>query len=806
MVATCQTDEKKKEDAVPPPSDCEQDPQERAVFGVLLNLMDPSPADVSQLIGDGDAFGIGWLCLFARKKGKVDGESFKSFDLSGCNLSPRKIFLLLKFLPSSVKHLVLGPSAVKGAALSRLCLFLKEAAASPSSASPSASASASSSSSSASEEGGKKKEKGKGICLKGLRFADDSVGPSEAPRVFSALPPSLESLSLEGNRLGPGVDALASWLKSSNASRLLCLNLSRCYIGDETLQALAGAFREAGGMKIERLLLQAERLEKQQQCGGLRTRVTATELLQRETLPNLRELCLAECRLGPEFIKGFASQVKAGQLCALEILNLQGADLGMARGDLARDEAVAHEFAGALKASFLPALKDLNLGGVGKIDDVWGVLMTSLVNEGERPPLQRVALPPLWFTSRTADVARLLGECRLPPIRGDHTVEVRLKSAAAAAALLGALRESSQPPPWTSLSLTIDLRRSEEPGMEVMDSFAETLRAGRLESLETLRSDCSALRLGSRSEGGQNPVLLAFGSVKLPRLSKLDLADQELSEGDMGLLGETVRVGNWPSLRSLMLWGNRMGREGMKAFMGGVCDSEEGLPLLEQLHLQWDAAGEGIEFLAQAMATQKLLRLAHLRFDGTVVADDFSVWLGRSVRGGHLLSLQTLTMRHLRMREGDDNHYDNLPPESVETLFQALAESEGGLPLLKVLSVGCNPCGGTRALWQAVRRQNLPSLEDLSVQACGLDDTDMQSLSEVVRQESLPPLRTLNLGSNVFGERGLSAFLAALRPNSLPKLGELHVPSTISSHTCTDLLRRAKQEGKLPPLSSFRRW
>uniref|UniRef100_A0A0G4I636 Uncharacterized protein n=1 Tax=Chromera velia CCMP2878 TaxID=1169474 RepID=A0A0G4I636_9ALVE len=83
MVVTCQTDEKKKGDAVPPPSGCEKDPQERAVFGVLLNRVDPSSADVSELIRDGDAFGIAWLCLYAKKKGKVDGASFKSFDLSG---------------------------------------------------------------------------------------------------------------------------------------------------------------------------------------------------------------------------------------------------------------------------------------------------------------------------------------------------------------------------------------------------------------------------------------------------------------------------------------------------------------------------------------------------------------------------------------------------------------------------------------------------------------------------------------------------------------------------------------------------
>uniref|UniRef100_A0A0G4FJG5 Uncharacterized protein n=1 Tax=Chromera velia CCMP2878 TaxID=1169474 RepID=A0A0G4FJG5_9ALVE len=160
-----------------------------------------------------ESFGIAWLSLFCMKKKTLKGVRFRSLHLpDSLDLSPKKAFFLLHFLPASTEELKFGPSTVKVPALPLLPRFLEGLAR-------------------ASGEGGQS-----GMRIKRLIFAEGSVGPQEAPVVFGNLPPSLEALILKGNPLSfPGIKALGTAVKAGRVAELLTLDLSNAQLNGTLL-------------------------------------------------------------------------------------------------------------------------------------------------------------------------------------------------------------------------------------------------------------------------------------------------------------------------------------------------------------------------------------------------------------------------------------------------------------------------------------------------------------------------------------------------------------------------------------------
>eukprot|EP00820_Chromera_velia_P011148 Cvel_22392.t1-p1 / transcript=Cvel_22392.t1 / gene=Cvel_22392 / organism=Chromera_velia_CCMP2878 / gene_product=hypothetical protein / transcript_product=hypothetical protein / location=Cvel_scaffold2196:640-1756(-) / protein_length=263 / sequence_SO=supercontig / SO=protein_coding / is_pseudo=false len=97
----------------------EQESLQESALYALLNRAAPTSEGVSELVSSREGFGMAWLILAIIKQGEglvgppnALGFRILSLDVSGCSLSPRKIFfLLLGGLPRSVEEkLTLGSS------------------------------------------------------------------------------------------------------------------------------------------------------------------------------------------------------------------------------------------------------------------------------------------------------------------------------------------------------------------------------------------------------------------------------------------------------------------------------------------------------------------------------------------------------------------------------------------------------------------------------------------------------------------------------------------------------------------------
>uniref|UniRef100_A0A0G4FTX3 Uncharacterized protein n=1 Tax=Chromera velia CCMP2878 TaxID=1169474 RepID=A0A0G4FTX3_9ALVE len=203
------------------------------VFLQHLQYLGLTSEALADLAKERDSFGFACLDLFlfqkARALGKVSVDALRgSIDISGTNgLSARNLFLFLDFLPSSVEELKLDSLAVKGRALPRFVRFLQRVQAARSGV-------------------------GEAPHLKNFIFAQNSIGSTEAGRVFPLLLPSLEFLCLKGNPLGiPGIRAVAEGIRDGKAVSLRNLDLEDTGLNQEGVEILCRA-TEDRGLKVER--------------------------------------------------------------------------------------------------------------------------------------------------------------------------------------------------------------------------------------------------------------------------------------------------------------------------------------------------------------------------------------------------------------------------------------------------------------------------------------------------------------------------------------------------------------------------
>uniref|UniRef100_A0A0G4G250 Uncharacterized protein n=1 Tax=Chromera velia CCMP2878 TaxID=1169474 RepID=A0A0G4G250_9ALVE len=779
------------------------------IFNVLLKNEVPTSEVVSDMSSSRDCFSTAWLCLSAMFKRKIADGQFRRLDVSGCNLSARKNYLLLDSLPDSVTDLKLGPSAVKGAALPLVRHFLESLSVTEEDAGEGErmeEQEGESEDSSDESDGGEESEgvpvslSLSRVRLKSLSFSDGSVGPAEGPVVFGSLPGSLEVLNLEGNELGAAFVALARAMRIGKSSALVSLNLSRTGMTDENMRTLSNGLSAAKPLKIERLFL-----------GGnhFRSGMFLTSFIGKETLPHLKSLCFADCRLAPAFLRAFADLIGSGGLTSLESLVLKGVSFGRG-GEGAR-------FADCLKSSFLPALKRLNLNGCMMGTSGEEKLIIALGAEGERPPdLESVQLPQLHLRGENTSFAQILGEGRLPSIT-QKILHLSLEPVPAVA-FFTALGDSTKPPPWECLHLSLKERQGAfgESDSHVLVALANAVRAGRMGALFGLDpSDLRSKIGGSDDEESENEnggeaggeggiaLLRALRFFEVPMLSQLNLSEQDLGDREMGLIGEAVKAGNCPSLSVLDLSYNSFGRDGMKALMEGIRDASQGLPLLERLDLSHTKAGLGFDFLSGTLSAGKLPALKSLLLKYVLVDSEYMQRLAEAVRGGHLSELRTLNLSHPGLYRPPRYSYPLRFPAStnLNALFEAVCESEKGLPLLENFAFAGHRHLSAAAFCKAVEQKKIPKLRDLDFFGCGLRNDFVIALSDALKVSELPDLTKLNVSSNRIRQTGLSVFFASIRPESLPNLETFLLQKNWGSgRTIKRLMENAKAEGKLPSL------
>jgi len=182
----------------------ETDEEDEAV-SLFLQRLGLDSGTLSQLVKDKDSFGLAVLATLLYPK-RLPFGCPRVFDLSGTDgvLSPKQLFLFLDFLPATVEEIKIDSAAVKGAARPLFVRFLKR------------------------PQSSRLAEGESGVLqLNSITFAENSLGPEEAPVLFPLLVPSLGKLGLNGNPLNTeGLEVLAALVREEKAASLRELDLT----------------------------------------------------------------------------------------------------------------------------------------------------------------------------------------------------------------------------------------------------------------------------------------------------------------------------------------------------------------------------------------------------------------------------------------------------------------------------------------------------------------------------------------------------------------------------------------------------
>uniref|UniRef100_A0A0G4I698 Uncharacterized protein n=1 Tax=Chromera velia CCMP2878 TaxID=1169474 RepID=A0A0G4I698_9ALVE len=471
----------------------------------------------------------------ANQRGRVSVDPPQCVNLSGIRgVSQGLVFVLLDLLPFVVPEVKLDSTLVRGPAKSLFLRVLERRLAVISG-----------------------DERGT-LRLKGFFFADNSLGPVEAPDVIRLLLPQLQTLSLKGTQpsgqrrhQGPRirVGVGAGCLPPESGPR------ERTGLDSERLEWLCEAIKERGLHGVESLNLSGNEL-------GDHGLLVLCRVLCVSCLPRLRSLLLRHCGIQIRF-EDLWGVIGKGGLPELRCLEVEGnGSRGGVRPSLG-------PFVKVLSVDVVPHLTHRRVKHLNQID------IRALI-AGEYP------------------CVRTLG---IVPDAGTLTAFVREWS--------GAERVEGFD--------VIDLEQSESGG-GVGGEFFHFLRLG----MERGRLDClrrlkvRPALIGDIFDPTQNASFLTTLQVTvLPFLSELSLRPFVGSSEQFALLAEVFRVGSLPHLRVLDLSQNLLLRgQEMDVLMEGVIESEEGLPFLEELDLSCTEAGEGIGSIGSEMQFGKLTRLS----------------------------------------------------------------------------------------------------------------------------------------------------------------------------------------------------
>uniref|UniRef100_A0A0G4FT70 Uncharacterized protein n=1 Tax=Chromera velia CCMP2878 TaxID=1169474 RepID=A0A0G4FT70_9ALVE len=259
-------------------------------------------------------------------------------------------------------------------------------------------------------------------------------------------------------------------------------------------------------------------------------------------------------------------------------------------------------------------------------------------------------------------------------------------------AFLEALVGAAEAPKFGGLKLSLDWcplaesgHSDEEEINEGLSLMGEAIQMGRLSSLQKIRlvndfggNGWEDSDVGETVREGKEAFLAALSRVKLPFLSDLAFVRFILTDADLAMLAQGVRVGILSGLRRLEMSKNGgFGSAGMEALMGAVSESEEGWPLLADLYLQKSRAGKGVAALGTALLSGKLGGLSRINLFRSDLDDDGVRRLAEAVREDTLFCVSSL----------DLSWNGNVGGEAWGEFMLSINESERGLPNLKTLDL-----------------------------------------------------------------------------------------------------------------------
>uniref|UniRef100_A0A0G4GUZ2 Uncharacterized protein n=1 Tax=Chromera velia CCMP2878 TaxID=1169474 RepID=A0A0G4GUZ2_9ALVE len=434
--------------------------------------------------------------------------------------------------------------------------------------------------------------------------------------------------------------------------------------------------------------------------------------------PRLRSFTFAGNPLGHEGIRAVAEGVREGKAASLRVLDLEKTGL---------EKEGLKSLCGALKETSLP-VETLNCSG-----NTIGFKRTP----GDSFFLQHIFSRVEYGVEEMQRLSSVLCLSSLPFVR-----QLLLRECGLTDMAVEPLTESIAKKKLPNLEM-LDLGGNDFGG-RFLGFFEKALRADAVPCLKGLNIE-NARNRAPESKEPVSAFLKALSAPECPpqlqvsglRLCPLDLNEQEVRALDtnIGLFADAVRVGNLPGLRSLEMRGacieEDFGQVGMDALKGAVVESEEGLPLLENLNLRETRAGEGAAFLGTALMSGKMARLSNINLCDSDLTNAGLVGLGDAVRGGGLVSVVSL---NLSWNSGVER-------EAWGAFMRAVAESEMGMPELESLSVyetEANRAGGPVAV--ALGSGKLPSLSGrgMSVETFFFDGAGVGELGEALRAGRFP--------------------------------------------------------------------
>uniref|UniRef100_A0A0G4HSV4 Uncharacterized protein n=1 Tax=Chromera velia CCMP2878 TaxID=1169474 RepID=A0A0G4HSV4_9ALVE len=754
---------------------------------VLIEHASPTAQELSSYSWKKETFGVAWLVFQCIKTRRVD-LPLANLDLSSFSLSASRLKRLLFSLPSGPDFLETfkcGAHVCKDASLSVLRSFFQRL-----------------------EGGGS--GGGLPVCLKTMDLSDCDLSfdhdKDGAVAFFASIPKSLEELNLNRNFLGiDGVWGLAEKVKVGGTSSLRSLCMREMGLTDEDLELLCSVMKEKS--------LGVEKLDLSENEVGVVGVDHLCSVLCVDCLPRIRELQMSGCGLDCESMRRIAEVLKGGKLPNLELLDLswnEGAEVLKAFGE-------------ALHAESVPRLTHLRLGtdpGEGSEDGV-GVFLDALAVPNPPPALKHVEL---CVSRGEENHLHNLGKGRYPAVR---QLTLTLGVQGLTEFLRGVVdSESAEPSTLETLDMHLEYFRQEEPVEEMgnawLSALAAAVRMGRLSCLQVLDT-----YFGERHgmpffplvvlpplAGGITTFLTSLSQSRLPNLSYLSLKFLEVTDAHMVLLADAVRAGNLPVLEELDLTGSfmadeRVGRVGMEALMNGVIESEQGLPFLKTIHVEFTRAGEGVASLARALVSGKLSSLSCIHLEGSSLNSEGVGGLTEAVRAGCLSGATGLFWGFTRM----------VAEEEWEKLFVAIQDSERGLPVLESFDLAAtNLRGAAVSLAAALVSGKLggglgfgrgSTLTYLDLSQCEMTDAGIERLGEAVRVGGvLSRVSYLGLSRNRNVRVGAWAgFLQAIADSEagLPRIRRLCIVAENTVVRAGESLVAALASGKLPLLRSLHR-
>uniref|UniRef100_A0A0G4GAV6 Uncharacterized protein n=1 Tax=Chromera velia CCMP2878 TaxID=1169474 RepID=A0A0G4GAV6_9ALVE len=804
-------------------------------LSVLFEHARPSGEAISELASNRSGYGVAWLLLEFKRKGRTDFP-LQNLDLSSFSLSASKLKLLLTSIRKGpnvlLETLKCGAHVCRDPCLPVLLeLFLPPQGEGPDGL--------------------------PGVRSKTLSLSDCDLGPA-APSIFNVLPESLEHLGLSENRLRKAaMEGLGSLLSSGRLPALLSLDLSDNPLGPSGVRALAEGICSASrpfalkSLKLSRTRAKAEGVE-----------ALAQALKAKETTNGLQILDLEGNKMMAEGLKHLVSALSARSVPHLRVLILKGNSLSHVT-PVERDYSPIRQL---LCTSVLAELEELDLSS-NVLFDIYAAATApvvagaaaSLAFPGRFPKLRRLDLGgPFWSqmsaeqllafaTALQVDGAPSLEELVIPRTGGN--VGESPEGVVAFANAINAGRLSQ----LTSLTLQ---NRSDMTG-ESFAAFSRSLSTGKTPLLQTLDVEMH----NGHAEKGVEAIAetIQGGELSLLRTFRLDLRGRLSIVTDSGAiwkLGASLGCGGCPALQTLELNWREEGDVGIGGLAQGL--GEGGLPCLEDLSLDVKCWGEGegsgfVDF-GEVLSTGKVPSLRTLTIalgpcdsvpflceglsrgrmgprvqvdlglsgDGNI--DEAVTRLADLIREGKFSSLQkiafkgfymlsesggemlgeALTHADACMNSLEEIFIEKQSSESVVSLLKGLCRGAGRLPALE--SLRCPPIDsqGAECLHALVNGAKIPALRDLKWVGMG----GVESLTAALNSPNISALRELEVGLCLTACGGsfpggavaaVKVFSTALSSGNLRRLEELCV-RTVRAPEATLALCEGLNSGKMSSL------